>query len=214
VGCVSPRDGNDLHFLKHSLALIQYARRVPGSTTTVDAFCFTTLMPTARKILVNVESDDYGVVEKSSCGCPLEQMGYTEHLRHVRSFSKLTGEGVTLVGSEMIHILEEVLPARFGGTPQDYQLMEEEDEQGFTRLTLLVDPSVNLEGEAAAVEVVMAALGKGTVAADLSQALWRQAGTMRVKRKSPVWTDRGKLMPLHLANRARPSPSPDSERKS
>jgi hypothetical protein len=214
LGCVRPRDGNDLHFLKHSLALIQYARRVPGSTATVDAFCFTTLMPTARKILLNVESDDYGVVERSACGCPLEAMGYTEHLRHVRSFSKLTGEGVTLVGSEMVHILEEVLPARFGGSPQDYQLMEEEDAQGFTRLTLLVDPAVHLESEAAVVEVVLAALGNGTVAADLSQALWRQAGTMRVERRPPVWTDRGKLMPLHLANRARPSQSRDSEERS
>jgi hypothetical protein len=214
VGCVTPQDGNDLHFLKHSLAMIQHARRVPGSAAMVDAFCFTTLMPTARKILLNVESDDYGVVEKSTCGCPLEQMGYTEHLRQVRSFSKLTGEGVTLVGSEMVRILEEVLPARFGGTPQDYQLMEEEDEQGFTRLTLLVDPAVDLQDEASAVEVVMAALGKGTVAADLSQALWRQAGTMRVKRMSPVWTDRGKLMPLHLANRARPPQPPDSEGRS
>jgi len=201
LGCVRPQDGNDLHFLKHSLALIQYPRRVPGSTITVDAFCFTTLLPTARKILLNVESDDYGVVEPSSCGCPLERMGFTEHLRHVRSFSKLTGEGVTLVGSEMIHVLEEVLPARFGGTAQDYQLLEEEDERGFTRLTLLVDPRVGLDDEAAPVQVVLEALGRGTVAADLSQALWRQAGTLRVARRPPVWTERGKLMPLHLGNK-------------
>ncbi|MFH1144360.1 MAG: hypothetical protein V1774_07440 [Candidatus Eisenbacteria bacterium] len=202
LGCVRPQDGNDLHFLKHSLALIQYPRRVPGSTVTVEAFSFTTLSPTARQILLNVESDDYGVVERSSCGCALEQLGFTEHLRHVRSFSKLTGEGVTLVGSEMVRILEEVLPARFGGTALDYQLMEEEDEQGFTRLMLLVDPHLELDDESAVARVVLEALGRGTVSADLSQALWRQAGTLRVARRPPVWTDRGKLMPLHLQHTA------------
>jgi len=92
---------------------------VPGSDITVDAFHFTTLLPTARKLLLNVESDDYGVVETRSCGGPLESYGYTEHLRQIRSFRKLTGEGVTLVGSEMLRILEEVLPARFGGSPLD-----------------------------------------------------------------------------------------------
>ncbi len=211
LGCQRPQDGNDLHFLKHSLALIQYPRPVPGSRMEVNAFSFTTLLPAARKILLNVESDDYGVVERSECGCDLERLGFTEHLRHVRSFSKLTGEGVTLVGSEMVRVLEEVLPDRFGGTSQDYQLVEEEDEQGFTRLTLLVAPQVELSDESAAVQVVLEALGRGTVAADLSQSLWRQAGTLRVARRPPIWTGRGKLLPLHLSGRARepgaPAPS-------
>jgi hypothetical protein len=208
LGCLRPQDGNDLHFLKHALALIQYPRCVPGSTTVVDAFSFTTLLPAARKILLNVESDDYGVVEPSACGCELERLGFTEHLRHVRSFSKLTGEGVTLVGSEMVRVLEEVLPERFGGTSQDYQLVEEEDERGFTRLTLLVAPQVAIDSESAVVQAVLEALGRGTVAADLSQSLWRQAGTLRVARRSPVWTNRGKLLPLHLSGRTRGSDAP------
>jgi hypothetical protein len=203
LGCVAPRDENDLHLLKDSLALIQYPRPVPGSDLTVDAFSFTTLLPTARKILLNVESDDYGVVEPSRCGCPLEELGFTEHLRQVRSFSKLTGEGVTLVGSEMVRILEEVLPGRFGGSPQDYQLVEEEDQRGFTRLTLLVDPQVRLDDEAAIVDLLHEELGRGSVAGDLSQALWRQAGSVRIARRSPVWTQRGKLLPLHLAHGSR-----------
>ncbi len=58
-----------------------------------------------------------GVIEQRSCGYPLESYGYSEHLREIHSFRKLTGEGVTLVGNEMVRILEEVLPARFGGSP-------------------------------------------------------------------------------------------------
>jgi hypothetical protein len=201
-GCARPADVNDIHFFKDTLALIQYPRQVPGSEITVEAFYFTTLLPTAPKLLLNVESDDYGVIEQRTCGCPLESYGFTEHLRHIRSFRKLTGEGVTLVGSEMVHILEEVLPARFGGSPLDYQLLEEEDEQGFTRLSVLVSPKIEIEDEREVIEAVLEALGQGSVAADMARAIWSQAETLRVKRTEPIWTARGKLMPLHVQRRS------------
>jgi hypothetical protein len=199
IGCVRPIDGNDLHFLKDSLALIQYPRQVPGFGFIVHAFSLTTLLPSAPKLMLNVEIDDCGLIENRSCGCPLESLGFSEHLRHIYSFHKLTGEGVTLVGSEMIRILEEVLPARFGGSPLDYQLLEEEDDKGFTRLNLLVSPKINLADEAAMIEVVLDALRQSSVAADQARAIWSQAGTLKVKRMDPVWTARGKLMSLHVA---------------
>ena len=201
LGCARPADGNDLHFLKDSLALIQHPRQVPGWGVSVDAFHFTTLLPTAPKLMLNVQSDDYGLIEHRSCGCLLESYGYTEHLRHIRSYRKLTGEGVTLVGSEMVQILEEVLPARFGGSPLDYQLLEEEDDGGFTKLSLVVSPRVELADETKVIEVVLEALGRSSAAADIARAIWSQARTLRVKRMEPVWTARGKLMPLHLAPR-------------
>ena len=202
MGCCRPADSNDVHFFKDGLALIQCARQVPGSEITVDAFHFTTLLPTAPKLMLNVESDDYGIIETRSCGCPLESYGYTEHLRHIRSFRKLTTEGVTLVGSEMVRILEEVLPAKFGGSPLDYQLAEEEDEQGFTRVNLLVSPKIELADDAAVIQAVLEALGRSGIGGDLAKTLWSQAKTLRVKRMEPIWTARGKLMPLHLARRS------------
>jgi hypothetical protein len=197
LGCADPIDENDLHFLKDALALIQYPRRVPGSEITVEAFNYTTLLFSAPKLLLNVESDDYGISETRSCGCPFETYGYTEHLRKIRSFGKLTGEGVTLVGGEMLHILEEVLPSRFGGSPLDYQLLEEEDQQGFTRLSLLVSPKIQINNESDVIETVMEALKHSSVAAHLAGELWKQAQTLRVKRQEPIWTARGKFMPLH-----------------
>jgi hypothetical protein len=199
TGCGHPVDGTDVHFLKDRLALIQRTRDVPGSDVTVDAFLFTTLSPTAPKLLLNVESDDYGLIERRSCGCPLEKHGLAEHIRGIHSFRKLTGEGVTLIGSEMVRILEEVLPARLGGTPLDYQLHEEEDERGFTRLSLVISPRIALPDEAFAIDVVQRALHESSVAADSARAIWAQAGTWRVRRMEPVATARGKLMPLHLA---------------
>jgi len=198
-GCAKPEDSNDIHLFKDQLALIQFPRQVPGSEITINAFHFTSLLPTAPKIMLNVESDDYGVMETRSCGCPLEGYGYIEHLRHIRSFRKLTGEGVTLVGNEMVRILEEVLPVQFGGTPLDYQLLEEEDEKGFTKLNLLVSPKIKLANEEEIIEVVFKALEHSSVSASLAQSIWRNAKTLRVKRMDPIWTDRGKLMPLHLS---------------
>ena len=64
-GCARPVDPNDIHLFKDSLALIQYPRRMPGSDITVDAFHFTSLLPTAPRLMLNVESDDYGIIEST-----------------------------------------------------------------------------------------------------------------------------------------------------
>ena len=116
VACLQPVEVNDLHFREDHLAVIQHPRRVPGSELDVDAFLFSTLLPSAPKLAVNVESDDYGVIEERDCGCPLHALGLTRHVRSIRSFRKLTAEGMTLVGTDMVRILEEVLPTRFGGS--------------------------------------------------------------------------------------------------
>jgi len=197
-GCLTSEDPNDQHFFKDHLAMIQAPRQVPGFGLTVGAFYYTTLLPTAPKLLLNVESDDYGVLETRSCGCPWEVLGFTDHIREIRSFKKLSGEGVTLVGSDMERVLEDVLPSRFGGSPLDYQLVEEEDERGFTRLTLLVSPSVALADERAAVDAVLEALHSCGAAGDLSRALFKQAETFRIRREAPRLTARGKFMPLQL----------------
>ena len=203
-GCANPAGGTDVHFLKDGLALIQHPRPVLGSDVTVDAFYFTTLLPTAPKLMLNVGNDDYGVVERRSCGCPLESCGYTEHLRDIHSYSKLTGEGMTLIGSDMLHILQEVLPSRFGGSSLDYQLIEEEDERGFTRLSLVVSPKVRIDDDRQVIETVLEELRRGTSVANLARAQWSQAQTLRVKRMEPISTARGKMMPLHLTRRAQP----------
>ena len=203
--CLNTTEPNDQHFLRDHLAMIQSPRKVPGFDIEVSAFCFTTLLRTAPKLLINAESDDYGVVDTRPCGCPWEELGLPEHIREIRSFRKLTGEGVTLVGSDVERILEEVLPARFGGSPLDYQLLEEEDEQGFTRINLLVAPSVSLPDEESAITVFLDALRDIGANGDTSRNKWRQAGTLRVRREKPRLTSRGKLMPLQLVKQPGPT---------
>jgi hypothetical protein len=201
--CTNPVDTNDQHFVAAHLAMIQYPRTVPGTDIQVPAFNMTSLMPTAPKILLNVEIDDYGTVEQRRCGCPFEELGFSTHIRDIRSFRKLTGEGITLIGSDMEHILDTVLPERFGGSVTDYQLWEEEDEQGLTRLSLVVSPRVRIDDEGAVIDTVMQTLSTMNSGAEGARAIWAQAGSFRIKRAEPFWTSRGKLMPLHLVKQAR-----------
>jgi hypothetical protein len=201
VGCANPTSSNDLHLSSGISALIQWPRQVPGMDVTVPAFNVTSLLPSAPKILLNAESDDYGVIETRRCGCPLDLPGLSRHIRDIRSFRKLTGEGVTLVGSEILNILEDVLPARFGGSPLDYQLHEEEDKDGLTRLSLIISPRVNLPDEGTVVSAVLEAMTRESVGADAARKIWAQAGTLRIRRAEPIVTGRGKLMPLHVTKR-------------
>lgn len=52
----------------------------------------------------------------------------------------MTGEGMNYSAGCLFDLLETQIPSEFRGGPGDYQLVEEEDERGQTRLTLLVHP--------------------------------------------------------------------------
>lgn len=186
-GCVDPVQRTDLHLLTDTAALIQYPNRVPGTDLDVEAFCLTGLLAAAPRILLNVELDDHGTVEERRCGCPFQELGYHVHLRDIRSHGKLTGEGVTLIGNDMIRILEEVLPARFGGDAHHYQLHEVEQRDGFTRLVLVVDPRIRLPAETEVVGAVLEALDRGSAMEKYARQLWQQAGSLTIERRTPRW---------------------------
>lgn len=213
LACNHPIDCNDHHLIIDHLEVVQYPRKVPKTDVTVDAFNFTTLLPSAPKILLNVEIDDYGIIEDRNCGCEWEQMGFTRHVRGIRSFRKLTGEGMTLIGSDMERILDKVLPEKFGGSAQDYQLLEEEDERGFTHRSVIVSPRVLLADESQVVRTVLDELGKGNAFTDLARAFMSQANSLGVKRMDPVWTNRAKLMPLHLTKKSSTASAQDDPEK-
>jgi hypothetical protein len=189
---------DDIHLFKESQAVIQHRRETPFGTASVDAFLFTSLLHKAAKILLNVESGDYGVIETRQCGCQLEGLGLTEHIYNIRSFDKLTGEGMTFAGTNLVRIMEEILPARFGGTSVDYQMMEEEDEQGHTRLSIIVSPAVGEVDDSALIQTVLAELSKGNDTQRMMTEMWSQAKLLRVKRQRPFVTAAGKLLPLHI----------------
>jgi hypothetical protein len=209
-GCCHPVSSNDLHLITDLCALITYPRQVGGID--VPAFNVTSLLPTAPKILLNAESDDYGILEERSCGCPLEEIGYKTHIREIRSFRKLTGEGVTLLGIDLLHILEKVLPERFGGSPLDYQLIEEEDKSGFTRVVLAVSPSVSIADESEVIQTMLHAMRQDGPGGGVASDMWSQSGNLQIRRMNPIVTARGKLLPLYLPGRNEAAGEPGHRR--
>jgi hypothetical protein len=200
MGCARPAGPNDVHVLSDLAAIIQSSPS-PGLPAE-RALCVTSLLPSAPKIMLNVEVDDCAVLEKRSCGCPLEAFGYSWHLRDIRSYTKLTGEGVTLVGTEMLDVLETSLPRRFGGTPLDYQIQEEESEEGLTRLVLRVSPRLGSIDEQAVVRALAEGLQRSSQAGGYAGAIWAQADSFRVRREEPVWAATGKLPQVRAAGRS------------
>ena len=131
----------------------------------------------------------------------MEHHGWTRHLHTIRSFEKLTGAGMTFLDTDAIRVLEEVLPARFGGTPTDYQLVEHERDDGQPGLSLLVHPALGPLDKSALAEAFLDALGHGDGAEHLMALQWRQASLLRVERRPPYATQSGKILHLHTSRK-------------
>jgi hypothetical protein len=190
--CAYPEAPDDMHFLEDGFAMILRRRPIAGAGE-VNAFMFSSLLPSASKIMLNVESDDFGEVIERRCGCLWDDLGLRRHLAYVRSFTKLTGEGMTVLGTETIKILEEVLPREFGGASVDYQLLEAEDDQNLTRLFLIISPVVGQIDEQRAATRFREELEKGSGRIGL----WEGTGTILPVRRYPITTPAGKILPFY-----------------
>jgi hypothetical protein len=193
--CGDPAAADDVHLLEDSFALLLHRREWPliGET---DAFMLTTLLPVSPKILLNVELDDLGVVTRRRCGCAYGEMGFDTHLHEIRSFTKMSGEGNTLWRSNCVHVIEEILPKEFGGHSIDYQLLEAEDDGNLTRMFLVVNPALGPIDEARVLARFKEAVwGIGPQGVRVPHVL-RQDDSIRLVRRAPVPTARGKLLPF------------------
>jgi hypothetical protein len=148
---------------------------------------------------------DQATLRPRACGCPLERLGWTTHLFGVLSREKLTAGGMTFYDVDVVRVLEEVLPGRFGGGPTDYQLVEDETANGESVVRLLVHPAVGpLEADRVA-EAFLAAVGTGSDAQRIMGTVWRDAKLIRVERRAPVAVASGKILHLHAPRRAQPT---------
>ena len=148
--------------------------------------------------MLNLSMGDQAEMSDRACGCPLELAGWTKHLWNVRSFEKLTGGGVTLQGTDVIRVLSEVLPAKFGGVQTDYQLAEKLGADGEALLELVVHPRLGDLPSAAIAEEFLRALSSGSDSDTMMIQRWRDAGTLQVVRRAPAVTLAGKIQYLHV----------------
>jgi hypothetical protein len=197
VACPDQTSLDDAHLLTDKVAMLQRDKQLDGSR--VGVLHYTTLLASAPKLMINVESDDYAVLDRRDCSCPLGELGLTLHMHGIRSYEKLTSEGNHFLGSDVITLVNQVLPDRFGGAPTDYQLVEEEVE-GLPKVSIVIQPRV---GEVAEGEVVATVIDflrserRNRLMADV----WSDADTLRVVRRQPSLTEAGKTLPLHIERR-------------
>lgn len=199
-GCLMPAAPDDLHLFHDRHAVIHLEPRGrsvwDGGTSSPGALLFSSLRATAPLILLNVSIGDHAALNHRPCGCPLERMGWTTHLQQIRSIEKLTAAGMTFLDTKVVQVLEEILPARFGGGPTDYQLLEEETQDGRPGLRLLVHPSVGPLDLEKVAETFLQAIGEGASGELIMTRVWRDAKLLRVERRAPLARGSGKI--LHL----------------
>ncbi len=198
-GCLAPNAPDDVHFFSDLNALIQ----AEGPPFPKHALLVSSLRPTTPFILLNVSMGDRAIITDRRCGCPLEALGWQTHLHTIRSYEKLTAGGVTFEDTEIIPLLEEILPRSFGGGPTDYQLVEEETDDGRPRLRLLVHPSIGPVDTAAVSKAFLDAIGSSSEVKRDMAAQWRQAGFLQIERKAPYSTASGKILHLMAAPTAK-----------
>jgi len=190
--CMTPKQHDDVHVFKDAFSIGTRKRVIDGERE-VDSLLLTGLRMAAPKVMFNVEIGDCGTLEERECGCLFDQAGYTTHLHSIRSFERFTGEGVTIIGSDLIKLLEYLLPQKFGGSMMDYQFVEEHSSSGITHYFLLVSPDIGVLDEAKVGAYFLEELGKTRSHYREMTNLWRQCQTFRVKRGFPALSPRGKL---------------------
>jgi hypothetical protein len=200
-GCLAPTAPDDMHLLEDWNAVIQPGDDAPHSGVPPRGLFLSSLCPTSPVILFNVSLGDQGELTDRRCGCPMEAYGWRTHIHAVRSFEKLTAGGMTFLDADVVRVLEETLPATFGGRPLDYQLVEDEAADGRPRVRLLVSPTVGAVDAGAVSAAFLAAVSGGSPTDALMAMQWRQAGFPVVERRAPYVMSSGKILHFHTARR-------------
>ena len=198
-GCLHEAAVNDVHVLGDLNAVIQ-----PGPARAGDAdpplppraLLLTPVSLTAPLVALNLSLGDQGWLDEHDCGCPYRGIGWTTRLRAIESFEKLKAAGMTFLDTDVIRILEADLPARFGGGPTDYQLVEEEQIDGRTRVLLVVHPRVGDAEPAAIAAWFLDRLGQGSGAERIMAMTWKRSDTLAAVRGMPRATAAGKILPV------------------
>ncbi len=197
MACGDPAHHDDVHVLGDKVALLSRERPVSSLDRSVDALYLTTLHPSAPKLMLNVEIGDHARRTRRRCGCPFGALGFEEHLDTIRSYEKLTSEGMHFVGADIVELLERTLPARFGGGPNDYQLVEREID-GLVRVFLIASPRLGPLDEGALTRAALESLRHGGEGHAMMSAWWRKGGVLGILRREPYTTPALKVLPLHV----------------
>jgi len=195
-GCLSPDASDDNHVIRDFNAVIAAGPEGKPYGLPPRAILITSLRRSVPLIMLNVSLGDEADFARRSCGCPLEGLGYHTHLSRIRSFERLKSGGMTFLDADVVPILEEALPRRFGGTPLDYQLVEQERPDGSPEVVLVVSPAVGPIDTEAFIGAFLEEIGRGGGAERVMGLQWRDGKYVRVERRVPEKTSTGKIKHL------------------
>jgi hypothetical protein len=191
--CLAPSQPDEMHLLCDLHAVVNVTGTATDGNLPSDTMLVSSLRPTAPLFLLNVAFGDCGVTLVRRCGCPLESLGWIPRRHAIRSYSRVTVGGMTFFDSDLIGVLEDMLPARFGGGPTDYQLIEEATPDGRSALRLVIAPSVGSVDPAAVEEAFLDGISGRSDAARVMGMAWRRAGVVRIERRLPTVAASGKI---------------------
>ncbi|MBN2408135.1 MAG: hypothetical protein JXE07_00235 [Candidatus Aminicenantes bacterium] len=197
-GCMQPNNPDDMHFLKDLHALIQPGPAARGSRLRENSLLISSLRSSAPIVMLNVSLGDTASMERRECGCALGEMGLDIHIHGIRSFEKLTCGGMAFFDSDLIRILEVDLPSRFGGTPTDYQLVEEEDAEGKPLLKLIIHPRLGHLPKDKIKKALLNCVASHRGAEKLTAQIWKDGDIIVIESGYPITTSTGKIQHMHV----------------
>ncbi|MEP7362539.1 MAG: hypothetical protein ABI972_04730 [Acidobacteriota bacterium] len=197
--CRQMSKGNCVHLVQDALMLLTRPREEPGQ----NALYATNLAPHSPRILINVEVDDSAVIEPATCDCEFSRVGFDLQVRDIFSYGKVTGQGITLEAMDLIRLLEVDLPARFGGSPGDYQLAEREG-SAQTEVLLRISRRTGVESAAVVQEFFLDQMAR-LYGGHLSVRMWKFTGGLHAAIEEPEIGLNGKVHPLRFIGSGRRS---------
>ncbi len=158
--CDNPENKTDeIHFFKDSFAVIQNTSEMTSDK--INLFLFTSLYLGSPIVMLNMENGDYGIIEEKKCGCLFDEYSFFDHIYNIRSYEKITSEGMTFYTNDIVNAVEKEFPKEFGGSSIDYQVVEEENGDGLTRLYIYVNPEIKDIDEKKAKQILFNELNGG-----------------------------------------------------
>ena len=185
-GCANSVYRDEVHLNGHMMAVIRHTMSLNKDAPAIYPLLFTALQPFGHLLLLNVANGDYATLETRDCGCALQRIGLTTHLHHIRSYEKFASEGMNYFYGDLSEFIETTLPSEFGGGPGDYQLVEEEDDNAQTRLSLVVHPQIGDLDEEKVLALLRVALSNGSRNSRFMTEVWENAGNLQGQAGSPA----------------------------
>ncbi|MEJ2081547.1 MAG: hypothetical protein P8Y94_05090 [Acidobacteriota bacterium] len=198
IGAQFPGDSlvDEVRIFRDAYAVI-VQRDAPGPHAGPAPILVTNLRPAAPKVLINAELGDSAVLEGIDSDDAASQIGYNLRMHTIRSFRKVTAWGVTLALTDLYAVLEEDLPRGLNAAVGDFQLIEEQDEEGISGLRLIVNSSVGASDNQVK-RAFIRELSKKRMYYRAMAEMVNDAGVLRIERGCPIATEAGKVLPVMM----------------